>query len=376
VQLLPPGAFGGAFPDGMFGAPNTWERQLRLSTVATYTGLSNQLWRVGVGYDDLDLYRTQEFKNFTLVDSGPLIGLPVPTPGAQVVEFPVSESFMEPQHRRVKYAYVQDEWTFARDWTITAGLRHDRYSDFGGTTNPRLALVWDASLDLTAKLLWGRAFRAPAFNEQHSINNPVFRGNPDLQPETMHTLEAVFAWQARDDLHTSVDVFHYRMQDMIRATDSGGGTATFNNVGAQHGNGVEVEAVWDASRRLRITGNYAYQHSIDEATQHDAGYAPHHHLYARVDWRLGNGVLAGAQVNRVADRKRAFGDPRPDIANYTTVDATLRSAAPKTGWQLAASVRNLFNADVREPSLAPGTNLPYDLPMEPRSLWVEASYRF
>jgi iron complex outermembrane receptor protein len=25
---------------------------------------------------------------------------------------------------------------------LTAGVRHDQYSDFGGTTNPRMALVW------------------------------------------------------------------------------------------------------------------------------------------------------------------------------------------------------------------------------------------
>jgi iron complex outermembrane receptor protein len=33
--VFPPGAFGGTFPDGMFGAPHTWERQWRFSAVAT-----------------------------------------------------------------------------------------------------------------------------------------------------------------------------------------------------------------------------------------------------------------------------------------------------------------------------------------------------
>jgi outer membrane receptor for ferrienterochelin and colicins len=41
----------------------------------------------------------------------------------------------------LRYAYGQDEWRAAQDWTLTAGLRHDHYSDFGSTTNPRLALV-------------------------------------------------------------------------------------------------------------------------------------------------------------------------------------------------------------------------------------------
>ncbi|MEW6707741.1 MAG: TonB-dependent receptor [Pseudomonadota bacterium] len=375
VLLLPPGAFGGAFPEGMFGAPNTWERELRFSAVALYSGLANHLWRFGVGYDDLDLYRTQEFKNFTLISSGPLIGMPVPTPGAAVIEFPVSESFMEPQHRTVKYIYLQDEWSFERDWTLTAGLRHDKYSDFGSTTNPRAALVWDASLDMTAKLLWGRAFRAPAFNEQHSINNPVFRGNPQLKPETIDTLEAVLGWQLRADLHANVNVFRYRMKDIIRTADSGGGTATFNNIGAQRGRGIELETTWDASRRLRVAGHYAYQRSTDEASGQDAGYAPHHHLYARADWRFHSGWLLGGQLNHVAGRKRPPGDLRPEIADYTTFDMTLRTGSGRGGWEFAASVRNLFNADVREPSLAPGTSIPNDLPMAPRAFSLQASYR-
>jgi iron complex outermembrane receptor protein len=150
--------------------------------------------RIGAGHDDLDMYRTREFKNFSFITSGPLAGLPTPTPGGQVIEFPVDQSFLEPQRRRIDYAYVQDEWSLARDWTLTAGVRRDICSDFGGATNPRAALVWDATLDLTVKLLHGRAFRAPALAEQYSIN-PVTRGNPALRPETFTATR--HSWNAR-----------------------------------------------------------------------------------------------------------------------------------------------------------------------------------
>src|SRR5207244_609283 len=86
----------------------------------------------------------------------------------------------------------------------------------GATTNPRLALVWDASLDLTIKLLYGSAFRAPAFTEQYSINNPVSRGNPNLRPETTRTFEAAMSWQPRKDMQVNVNVFRYDMKDIIR----------------------------------------------------------------------------------------------------------------------------------------------------------------
>jgi len=376
LQLFPPGAFGGAFPNGMFGAPNTWERQLRLTAVSTYSGFANQSWRFGIGHDDLDLYRTQEFKNFTFIASGPLTGLPMPTPDATVIEFPVAESFLTPHDRKVTYVYAQDEWNFARDWTLTGGLRHDHYSDFGGTTNPRAALVWDATLDLTAKLLYGRAFRAPAFVEQHSINNPVFRGNPNLRPETIDTLEAAVAWQAHADVHVNLSLFRYRMKDIIRTTDADNGTRMFNNVGSQRGHGAELETVWDAGRNLRLSGHYAWQRSINEESGQDAGYAPRHHLFGRADWGVAGGWLLSGQVNHVADRRRAPGDVRTnEVPDYTTVDLSLRTSRSKSGWEFAGAIRNLFNADVREPTLAPGTSIPDDLQLAPRTFYLQASYR-
>ncbi|RTL28209.1 MAG: TonB-dependent receptor [Burkholderiales bacterium] len=367
LQLFPPGAFGGAFPDGMLGAPNTWEQQLRFSVVSTYRGFVDHNVRFGVGHDDLDLYRTQEIKNFTL--NG--VGLPLPLATPDPVEVPVDQSFMTPHKRMVDYLYAQDEWRFARDWALTGGVRHDHYSDFGGTTNPRAALVWDASIDLTAKLLYGHAFRAPAFTELYSINNPVVRGNPDLKPETINTWEAAFAWQARPDMDVNLSLFRYRMKDIIRVSNS-----VWNNTGAQHGHGFELETIWKVSRTLRVQGNYAWQRSTDEATDQDAGYAPHHHLSTRADWSVAGNWLLGGQLNYVADRKRAAGDTRPDIPDYTTVDLSLRTNSGGKGWEFSGAIKNLFSADAREPvPQTPSLSIPNDLPLPRRSFYLQAIYR-
>lgn len=376
VQLFPPGAFGGAFPNGMFGAPNTWERQLRASAAISYTGWTGHQWRLGVGHDDLNLYRTQEFKNFSVITSGPLIGLPVPTSDQQIVEFPVDNSFLAPHRRKVNYLYVQDEWQFANDWTLTGGVRHDRYSDFGSTTNPRVALVWDASVDVTAKLLYGSAFRAPSFNEQYGVN-PVASGNPSIRPETIRTLEGALQWHVSPELQMALSAFRYSMADIIRTTPNPPPApgAAFRNAGSQRGRGVELEWLWDPRRNLRVTGSYAYQRSLDGATGEDAGSAPRHHLQTRADWNVSGGWFVSAQVNHVADRRRPPGDNRPDIADYTTVDATMRFKSSKLGWEFSLSALNLFNADVREPTPA-SLLVPNDLPMPRRSVSAQVLLRF
>jgi iron complex outermembrane receptor protein len=245
-----------------------------------------------------------------------------------------------------------------------------------------MALVWDAAADLTVKLLDGHAFRAPSFSELYGIN-PVANGNANLRPETMHTTEIAFAWQARRDTQLNLDFFHYQMQDIIRAVANtqGGSSATFQNAGSQVGRGAELEAIWDPGHGLRLSGQYAYQHGIDRATNTDAGYAPRRHAYGRADWRTGK-WLASTQVNWVADRKRAFGDTRPDIPNYTTVDLTLRTAGNRSAWEFAGSVRNLLNSDAREPSLVaaplgnfPTSLIPDDLPLPRRSFYLQAIYK-
>lgn len=383
--LGPVGTTVRTFTNGMLGMPGRWERQFRVSANATYNGFAGHNIRLGLGHEDLNMYQIRTVKNFWLrTDSAAaLIGVPVPT-GA-VIDYGVLQPHQLPHRRFNDYAYIQDEWNFARDWSLTAGIRNDNFSDFGNTTNPRLALVWDASLDLTAKLMFGQAFRAPSFNEQYGVN-PTGDGNPNIKPEKIRTIETAFAWQARNSLKLNLNLYHYTMKDTIRpVTKPGGIGAQYTNTGQLHGSGMEVEAVWDASRNLRVTANLALQESIDESTNTDAGYAPRKHAYARADWRMADNWMLSPQLNWVADRRRVKGDTRPQVPDYTTFDLTLHNSREKKQWNFAVTARNLFNATALEPTLyvAPPGNLPAyptaaipgDLPVAPRSLWLQVTHK-
>lgn len=377
----------GLFANGMLGSPGRWERQFRTSGYATYTGFADHSLRFGAGHEDLDMYQVRTLKNFWLnTSAGPLLGIPVPTGG--LIDYSAIQPHLLPHRRFNDYLYAQDEWNLAKDWSFTAGVRNDNFSDFGSTTNPRLALVWDAAYNLTAKLLYGQAFRAPSFNEQYGVN-PSGDGNPYVKPERIETQEAAISWQAREDARFNLNLFQYTMKDTIRpVTKPSGIGASFQNTGSLHGDGGELEAAWDASRNVRLTGNYSWQQSIDDTTNTDAGYAPHNHVFARADWRLADNWMFSPQLDWVADRRRVKGDTRPPVPDYTTVDITVRNTRNKGNqnlWEFSASVRNLFNATVLEPTLylAPPGNLPTyptsaipnDLPVAPRSLWLQATYK-
>lgn len=376
LVLFPPGTTfpTGVFPNGMIGNPYKWERHARLTATAIYTGFDSQRLRFGLGSENDNLYKVRESKNYVYTYL-PGVGN-MPTPLGSVVDVSGNGAFISPHQRTVNFVYAQDEWSFAKDWTLTGGVRHDNYSDFGGTTNPRLALVWAAGYNLTTKLLAGRAFRAPSFQELYNINNPVATGNPNLKPETISTVEAAVSWQPHDAVQLGANIFRYEMKDILRFVPNADPTtgSTAQNTGGQTGRGLELEASWDVTKAVRLASNYGYQRSTDKTTDKDAGDAPHHHLYLRGDWRFMADWTANAQANWIAGRDRVAGDLRPNVPNYHTVDLTLRKGTARHGqWDVAFSVRNLFNATVLEPSPAPG-NIPYDFPMARRSGYIQLRY--
>ena len=375
LVLLPPGVVlgpGGPFEDGLIGNPDKWEQHGRAGAAAVYTGWRTHRVRVGVGAEREEVYKVRESKNFDAFYS------PIGTGSvADVIDVTATAPFIQPDGRTKHFAYVQDEWNLATDWTLTAGLRHDHYSDFGGTTNPRLALVWEAAYNMTAKLLYGSAFRAPSLSELYAINNPVINGNPDLRPEKVKTLEAALSWLPVNGLQLGLNVFHYEASDIIRLVDF-----VYQNRGRQTGSGLEFEAGWDVSKALRVSSNYSYQRSIDKTHGGDAGNAPRHHVYLRADWRFTPGWALNSQLNWIDKRRRVAGDARASLAGYETVDVALRTDTPSSPWAVTLAVRNLFDVDAREPSpfdASPGrpfVSLPYDFPLPGRSVMVQASYQF
>lgn len=374
-MLFPPGAFGGAFPDGVIGNPGHSERTSSLGLTMLYTGIAKHRVRIGAGHRTADLYAAPEFKNFDLVVM-PGVG-PVFMPLGRVVESTNTPlAYLTPHKRHLNYLFVQDEWSLARDWTLTAGVRHDHYSDFGATTNPRLALVWDAAYNVIVKMMHGRAFRAPALTEQYTRNNPVNTGNPSIRPETIGTSELAVNWQPLSTLQTNLTIFRYRMSDIIAATanpDASTGK-TFRNTGDQTGKGLELEANWNPTRLFRVMGSVSLQQSTDEASGKDAGLAPQKRYFVRADWRFHPAWLAGASINHVADRAREPSDTRAQLADYTSTDLSVSRENLFGNWELRATVQNLFDRDVREPSIAPG-NIPFDLPMAGRSFSVQLKHR-
>ncbi|MBL1293685.1 MAG: TonB-dependent receptor [Thiotrichales bacterium] len=363
---------GDTFPNGVIGNPDVFERHARLGGSAFYHGFDDHRLRFGAGVNFDEIDRVRESKNF-----GPALqllpgGLTDTTNDPDLV-------FLQPGSRTIQYAFAQDEWHFAPDWDLTGGVRWDNYSDFGTTVNPRAALVWQSAYNLTTKLLYGRAFRAPSFQETRNLNNPVALGNPNLDPEIIDTIELAFDYHPTHNMATTLNIFRYELRDIIRFVPGTGPNdeATAQNTGDQTGFGLEWEIDWKTSSSHTLLANYAYQNSTDEDTNSDVANAPQNQIYLRSDWEFIPDWKLNTQLNWVGDRKRAVGDSRDDIDDYTTVDLGLRHSFRNMPLDISLIIRNLFDADAREPSLtgAPAAAITNDLPLPGINGFISFEYR-
>jgi iron complex outermembrane receptor protein len=273
--------------------------------------------------------------------------------------------------RRLLFGYLQDEWLIAPRWSLTWGLRVDDYSDVGTRLSPRAVLVWTPGPAWTAKLLYGEGFRAPTSYELEGGLLPIFRPNPQLEPERLRTLELALHYQPRPTLAVGLNLFRHETVDQIRQQDRLFYVAP-ENVGRQIGEGAELEIRWSPRRDLTLRGWYAYQYNTDETTGEDAGYSPHHRLYGSLQYRLGR-TFFNLQGTYVGERARVAEDSRSEPPEYGQLDLLVRhDLAKRVSVQL--DIRNLLDAQLEE--AAPGTSLPQDLPLPGRNYYATLEMRF
>ncbi|HVK99546.1 MAG TPA: TonB-dependent receptor [Dongiaceae bacterium] len=368
--LFPPGANAGTgvFPEGVIGNPSYWENQARGDLSLAYHGIKHHIVRVGSGYYWGDIYKVQESKNFDAYLN--------PLPGGLTDVSDTPDAFLQEGQRTSSYLFVQDEWRLADSTALTSGVRYDHYSDVGDTTNPRLALVQEWIPALSTRLSYGRAFHAPTFIDLYATNNPVGLGNPNLEPEVIDTWELSLHHQPRTNLGYSITGFSYRIDDAISYVN---GTAA--NIGQRKGRGGELEGTWQALPVLRLVANYSYQKATDLQTEADVGQAPRDDAYLRLEWEFLADWHWNTEVLWVGKQARTVGDPRPPLQDYTQLNLTLSRQNLWRQLDLMLNLRNLADANVREPSDGPSAPfpapfIPDDYPQPGRAVTAEALWHW
>jgi len=350
------------YTEGFIGAPSGEDTNYGFKLIANYSGINQHNIRVELGHKDTEEI-TDELKNFGpgIIEEGQTTQDDTLT---SVKGTPYI--FLGDNSRRLSYVSLQDEWAFASDWEFTAGIRYDDYSDFGSTVNPRLALVWQTKHNLTSKVLYGSAFRAPSFGELFSSNNPVLLGNPELTPEEIDTLELAFDYRPNFDWKILFNIYKYQATDLIIPV-----AGKMQNALKQDGIGSEFEAHWQLNEQLKIKVGYAWQNA-ENSDDDSIADAPQNTVDMRVQWQALPDLSVYADSVWVTNRERAPTDLRPEIEDYNLTNLTVNY----TGFDnitLTLAAKNLFDTNAREAS---DGIIAEDYPLEERGYWLTVKVNY
>jgi iron complex outermembrane receptor protein len=136
--------------------------------------------------------------------------------------------------------YVQDEITLLDNLLLNLGARYDHYDSFGGTFNPRLALIYNLK-HTSFKVLYGEAFRAPSLFEQFYAGPVLYKANPHLQPEAITTYELVVEQELGAHLRATAAGYYYTIDGLItQITDPSDNLLVYKNSEMVNTKGLEL----------------------------------------------------------------------------------------------------------------------------------------
>jgi len=285
---------------------------------------------------------------------------------------PFVQYFSDSRTSNILSAYAQDEIHLRGNLVLNLGLRYDRYSTFGGTTNPRAALIYNPWDKTTFKLLYGQSFRAPNAFELY-YNAPGNEANPSLQPETVKTMELVWEQYLADHFRMTASAFYYPIHSLIgEQLDPANGNAFFTNAGALDLRGVDFELARKLPRGLEGTVSYSFQDVTNTTTRVPVTNSPKHLVQASLSAPLiRQKVFLSMDLQYLSRRITLTGQ---STAAYVLPSVTLFSRNVLKGWEGSVSLYNVFNQKYADPG---GNGLTEDaLFQDGRSFRIKVGYRF
>jgi len=364
-ELFPEGFPG--YPDGMIGNPMSKEKTFGAEVTAHYS-LSNHLLTVGGLYENEELYDTRSITNFHPTTFAPLGSL------QDITEW---GNYIQNAERDIWAVYIQDVWDITDAASLTAGIRYDHYSDFGGTSNPRAGFVWEFIANTSLKLLYGSAFRAPNFKDLYQTNNPSYVGNPDVKPEKIKTYEAGIEHRFLEKYTARLNYFYNDIEDLIGQGKKPSPTepGMQENKGGANVDGIEAELLFDFGSDTYGHFNYSYQHPVDDDTGQRLPDVPAHRANAEINYAPWKYLNTNVSVSWTGKRYRDDRDTRDDLPAETLVDLTLIAKNFYKTLEIRGSVYNLFDEYYLDPNPYPG-QVPNDYPTNKRMFLIEARYTF
>ena len=255
----------------------------------------------------------------------------------------------EPNSSLITAFYAQDEFAITHRFTLNAGIRYDHYSTFGGTTNPRLALIYRAAEKTTVKLLYGNAFSAPDVYQSSPDFGVFYDDNLKLQPEHIQSLEARVEQGLGQYFQLSSGVYHNQIDNLISLVRvPADQNFQYQNDGSAQAMGMDVEVSGHAPSGLQGKASFDYVNAYNDNTGHAAlGNSPGPMAKLNVIIPLApQWLFAGVEGQFLGRRLTLL---QNSLSSYQVFNLTLLGHTVGKHLDVAASVFNVLDKKYFDP---------------------------
>lgn len=278
------------------------------------------------------------------------------------------------RHSAIRALYIQDEFEITKELLFDFGVRYDNYDTFGGSTNPRLALIYKPFDSTFIKLLYGEAFRAPnAYELYYQDGGSSMKSNPGLKPETVKTYELVLEQYIGKHILITAAGFYNKIKDLIsQQTDPGDGLLIFRNAERIESKGLEFEIEADLKNGIKGRLSYTFQETEDKNTGETLTNSPKHLAAFNVIIPVIKEKLFAGMEEQYMGRRKTLTNRYTD--GFFLTNLTLFSSNILKGLEVSGSVYNLFGNKYRDPGS--GELRQDSIEQDGRNYRLKLTYRF
>jgi vitamin B12 transporter len=243
-----------------------------------------------------------------------------------------SDTFAAPD-RHVDSGFIGYTGRFGRH-QFQANVRHDQYSDFGGANSYYLGYGFDITEHWKATASYSDSFRAPSFDD---LYYPL-SGNPSIQPEHSHSLEAALQYASNALGVMRLSAFQTRYSNLIDYAQVTPGIYLAENVGRAKVQGLEGS--WSGHvGKTDVRASLTLQNPVDLDNDVDL---------VRRARRFGSLALNRSIAGWRVGGEWIVSGPREDssgkLGGYGIVNLSARYNITKA-WYVTAQIQNLFDKD-------------------------------
>lgn len=260
--------------------------------------------------------------------------------------------------------YLQWENKNFRNTIINLGIRQDDHHLYGKNNSGRLSLVYNYDENILYRIVYGKAFVSPTFNDLYWPADAWAEGNPNLVPEKGENFEISTEYQDNRIL-CKFSIFRNDIKDLIQWAPYPDFKWRPKNIGKAEITGSEVEIDKQIAKNVFANFNFTFLDAFDKTEKKKIIYRPD--LRANFSLSYKKEALRVAFIGRYTDR-RVYeydwtGAPKylPSNMIYDT-----KVSRDFDRLNLSISVKNIFDKKYQEE---------YDYPALGRVWNFEIGYR-